>query len=89
MIIFFGFEMNYAFEKAIEIAEKKSSLVDEKISSVRLVYIGNKDESAIEDAAKEILDFAENGDLILLKGSRGMGLERILPKIGMAEGAES
>ena len=89
MIIFFGFEMNYAFEKAIEIAQKKSSLADEKISSVRLIYIGNKDESAIEDASKEILDFAESGDLILLKGSRGMGLERILPKIGMAEGVQS
>ena len=89
MIVFFGFEMNYAFEKAVSIAQKKSSLADEKISSVRLIYIGNKDESAVEDAAKEILDFAENGDLILLKGSRGMGLERILPKIGMGEGVSS
>jgi len=87
MIVFFGFEMNYAFEKAIEIAEKKSSLVDEKISSVRLIYIGNKDEAAVNDAAKEISDFAETGDLIMLKGSRGMGLERILPLIGM--GGES
>ncbi len=87
MIIFFGFEMNFAFEKAIEIAQKKSSLADEKISSVRLIYIGNKDEAAINDAAKEINEFAENGDLILLKGSRGMGLERILPLIGM--GGES
>ncbi|WP_294427912.1 UDP-N-acetylmuramoyl-tripeptide--D-alanyl-D-alanine ligase [uncultured Treponema sp.] len=83
MIIFFGFEMNSAFESAIKIAEKKSSLVDEKISSVRILYIGNKDEAAISDTAREILDFAENGDLILLKGSRGMGLERILPLIGM------
>ena len=87
MIIFFGFEMNYAFEEAIEIAQKKSSLVDEKISSVRLIYIGNKDEEAVKDAAREINEFAENGDLILLKGSRGMGLERILPLIGM--GGES
>ncbi len=87
MIIFFGFEMNFAFEKAIEIAQKKSSLADEKISSVRLIYIGNKDDAAISDTAKEINEFAENGDLILLKGSRGMGLERILPLIGM--GGES
>ncbi|MCR4822720.1 MAG: UDP-N-acetylmuramoyl-tripeptide--D-alanyl-D-alanine ligase [Treponema sp.] len=83
MIIFFGFEMKYAYEKAVEIAEKKESLADEKISSVRLIYIGNKDEAAISDSAKEINDFAEKGDLILLKGSRGMGLERILPLIGM------
>ena len=87
MIIFFGFEMNYAFEKAVEIAQKKESLTDEKISSVRLIYIGNKDEAAINDTAKEINEFAEAGDLILLKGSRGMGLERILPPIGM--GGES
>lgn len=87
MIIFFGFEMNCAFEKAVEIAERKESLANEKISSVRLIYIGNKDESAIKDTAKEILGFAEPGDLILLKGSRGMGLERILPEIGM--GGES
>ncbi|WP_407428206.1 UDP-N-acetylmuramoyl-tripeptide--D-alanyl-D-alanine ligase [Treponema sp.] len=83
MIIFFGFEMNYAFEKAVELAQKKTSLADEKISSVRLIYIGNKDDAAISDASKEINEFAENGDLILLKGSRGMGLERILPLIGM------
>ena len=75
------------YEKAVEIAEKKSSLADEKISSVRLIYIGDKDESAISDAAKEINDFAQEGDLILLKGSRGMGLERVLPLIGM--GGES
>lgn len=87
MIIFFGSEMKYAYEKAVEIAEKKSSLADEKISSVRLIYIGDKDESAISDAAKEINDFAQEGDLILLKGSRGMGLERVLPLIGM--GGES
>jgi len=87
MIIFFGFEMNAAFEKAVEIAQKTTSLADEKISSVRLIYIGNKDEEAIKDSAKEILDFAENGDLIMLKGSRGMGLERLLPLIGM--GGES
>ncbi|MBQ4379024.1 MAG: UDP-N-acetylmuramoyl-tripeptide--D-alanyl-D-alanine ligase [Treponema sp.] len=83
MIIFFGFEMNSAFEKAIEIAQKKESLTDEKISSVRLIYIGNKDGAAINDTAKEINEFAVDGDLILLKGSRGMGLERVLPLIGM------
>ena len=87
LIIFFGFEMNAAYEKAVEIAQKKASLADEKISSVRLIYIGNKDEEAVKDAAREINEFAENGDLILLKGSRGMGLERILPLIGM--GGES
>ena len=83
MVVFFGFEMKAAYEKAVEIAEKKSSLADEKISSVRLVYIGGKDEEAVNDAAKEINEFAEAGDLLLLKGSRGMGLERILPLIGM------
>ena len=83
MVVFFGFEMKAAYEKAVEIAEKKSSLADEKISSVRLVYIGGKDEEAVNDAAKEINEFAEAGDLLLLKGSRGMGLERILSLIGM------
>ena len=87
MLIFFGFEMKAAFEKAVEIAQKKSSLANDKISSVRIIYIGNKDEEAIGDAAKEINAFAGEGDLILLKGSRGMGLERIMPLIGM--GGES
>ena len=87
MLIFFGFEMKAAFEKAVEIAQKKSSLANDKISSVRIIYIGNKDEEAIGDAAKEINAFAGDGDLILLKGSRGMGLERIMPLIGM--GGES
>ena len=83
MVVFFGMEMCAAYEAAVKIAEKKESLADEKISSVRIIYIGNKDEAAVKDAAKEILDFAGEGDFILLKGSRGMGLERILPEIGM------
>ena len=88
MIVFFGFEMSRAFESAVKVAERKSSLADEKISSVRIIYIGGSDDAAVADAAKEIGGFAETGDLILLKGSRGMGLERILPLIGMGgEGA--
>ena len=87
MIVFFGFEMACAFESAVRYAEGREALADDRISSARLVYIGGSDAQAVSSAAEEINGFAGEGDLILLKGSRGMGLERILPEIGMGGGA--
>ena len=78
MIIFFGFEMSYAYDEAIRLLEESG---DEKLASIRIIAIGNKDETAIKNAAEEIENFASEGDFILLKGSRGMGLERIIPLI--------
>jgi len=47
------------------------------------VYAKGRDEDAIQKAADAINNHAKAGDFILLKGSRGVGLERILPLIGM------
>ncbi len=50
-----------------------------KLSETIIVHIPGKDENAINAAAREIKKVAGAGDLILLKGSRGMGLERLIP----------
>ncbi len=50
-----------------------------KNSETIIVHIPGKDENAINAAASEIKKVACAGDLILLKGSRGMGLERLIP----------
>lgn len=47
------------------------------------VYAKGRDENAIKQAADAINGHSKAGDFILLKGSRGIGLERILPLIGM------
>lgn len=89
LIIFFGNEMSYGFEEAVKILNKKASLADEKLSNLRIHYIAGKDEAAISDAAKIINEYASEGDYILLKGSRGMGLERIIPLIETKENSEA
>ncbi len=85
MIVFFGFEMSYAYEEAVKIISGENC---EKYSSLRIVAIGNKDETAIKNAACEIKNFACDGDFILLKGSRGMGLERIIPLLEENDGGK-
>ena len=44
-------------------------------------YIPEHDEDAIAQAGKEILSAAQNGDVVLVKASRGIALERIVPVI--------
>ncbi len=44
-------------------------------------YIPEHDENAIAQAGKEILSAAQNGDVVLIKASRGIALERIVPVI--------
>ena len=67
-----------------EIKNKKRLIIVNKIDLADEEEVRKFDKKVV---SKEINDFAETGDLILLKGSRGMGLERILPLIGM--GGES
>ena len=47
------------------------------------VYVKGRGENAMAQAADAIKSHSSPGDFILLKGSRGVGLERILPLIGM------
>lgn len=44
-------------------------------------YIPEHDENAIETAGKEILSSAKENDVVLIKASRGIALERIIPVI--------
>lgn len=60
----------------IEVIKSKSS---GKKSGMKIVHISGKDENSINAAAEEIKKIADAGDLILLKGSRGIGLERLIP----------
>lgn len=48
-----------------------------------IVSVRGRGEDAVSLAADAINTHAREGDFILLKGSRGVGLERILPLIGM------
>ncbi|MBQ3826447.1 MAG: UDP-N-acetylmuramoylalanyl-D-glutamate--2,6-diaminopimelate ligase, partial [Spirochaetaceae bacterium] len=66
LVIFIGNEMRYAFESA-----KKSA------PNANLLYFAGKDDGIIAEAAAAIKNFANDGDLILLKASRGIGLERL------------
>jgi len=65
-ICFIGDEMKAGFEEAQKVSGK----------AVLKYYAGKSDET-IADAVNEIKEFAVPGDIILIKGSRGMGLERI------------
>jgi UDP-N-acetylmuramoyl-tripeptide--D-alanyl-D-alanine ligase len=65
MLIFVGREMKTAAESAA------------KAGADRILYFPGCDDASIEKVAQSILDFTRDGDFILLKGSRGIGLERI------------
>ncbi len=73
-IIFIGNEMKYAAAAA------KSA------GFTNALYIPDADDNAVELAAQFLIDCVEPGDLLLLKASRGIQLERIIPLIGISEG---
>ncbi|MCK9169064.1 MAG: UDP-N-acetylmuramoyl-tripeptide--D-alanyl-D-alanine ligase [Treponema sp.] len=73
-IIFIGTEMKYAAAAA------KSA------GFTNALYIPDSDDNAMELAAQFLIDCTDDGDLLLLKASRGMQLERIIPLIGVSEG---
>lgn len=64
-IIFVGSEMKYAFEKAKDSAGKK------------IILFESKDDETMKKIAAEIKSFAPEGSTVLIKGSRGIGLERV------------
>ena len=70
LVIFAGNEMKSGFEAF----KKKNPGAESK-------WFPGHDESAVEGIASEIKAFASDGDIILIKGSRGMGLERVTAKI--------
>lgn len=66
-IVFIGTEMKFAFEKASRSSEKK------------IIFIAGNSQDSMEKAAFEVKSFLRGAlnSIVLLKGSRGMGLERV------------
>lgn len=73
LVILVGKEMKSGF-----VALEKNGLKNAK-------YIEQHDENAIEQAGKEILMAAKNDDVVLIKASRGIALERIVSVISGEE----
>jgi UDP-N-acetylmuramyl pentapeptide synthase len=46
-------------------------------SSEAVLSLAGKDQDTIQKAVEKLSSFLQAGDVVLLKGSRGMGLERI------------
>ena len=74
LLIFAGDEMKSAYEKVISDEKFKSSEKTVKYFS------GHSDET-VQEICNAVTDFAQPGDIILIKASRGMGLERITEKL--------
>lgn len=68
LVIFAGNEMSAGYEKA-------------KALAVKCEYVSGNSESSIKKIADIINNFSSSGDFILLKGSHGMGLDRIIPLV--------
>jgi UDP-N-acetylmuramoyl-tripeptide--D-alanyl-D-alanine ligase len=69
LVIFIGSQMRYAAAAAKSAAFSKS------------IYIPESDDDGMMLAAQFIIDGISDGNLLLLKGSRGMQLERLIPLI--------
>lgn len=72
-LIFIGKEMSFAFDEAKKYTDEKSCR--------KILYVENKDDAGVEKICSEVKAFASDGDILLVKGSRGMGLERISKKL--------
>ncbi len=52
-----------------------------KLGFKNIKYFPNSDENSINEVGKEVLSCAKNEDVILIKASRGIALERVIPVI--------
>ncbi len=73
MIVFVGPEMKSGFEEAKKLLPAGKE--------IKLVHVEDYSIESMENAASEINSFSADGDFVLLKGSRGVGLERLMPLI--------
>ncbi|WP_191013973.1 UDP-N-acetylmuramoyl-tripeptide--D-alanyl-D-alanine ligase [Treponema zioleckii] len=71
MIVFVGTEMASGFDEAKKLSGNGQN--------TKLIHVDDYSLQSIEKAASEINSFASDGDFVLLKGSRGVGLERLMP----------
>lgn len=66
LVIFVGTEMKYAYDAAVK-----------NNCKAECVYLEDKADESIEKACEKINSFASEKDIVLVKGSRGIGLERL------------
>src|SRR5574344_1000071 len=59
-----------------EMAEGAKAAIKENLGAT-VIQISGRNDEAMQKAAEAVHAFAREGDMILIKGSRGMGLERI------------
>lgn len=69
LLVLIGEEMKYGYEAAV-----RAGFTNAK-------YIASHDENAMKEAGKDILETAKENDVVLIKASRGIALERIVPLI--------
>lgn len=70
-VIFVGPEMKAAYEKLSQLAK----------NNIQIEYFEKNDEKFYSLAAEKIISFVQNDDVVLLKGSHSMALEKIIPLI--------
>ena len=73
LLILIGEEMKHGYEAAVRVGFLNSK------------YIPGHDEDAMNEAAESILKFAKEKDMVLLKASHGIALERIIPIISAGD----
>lgn len=75
--VFIGHSMRSAYEKATLRGFEKA------------LYIEESDETSLFKAAAAVMDHSKDGAVILLKGSRGLALERLVPLLSKNGAGES
>ena len=90
-VFFVGAEMRAAYDVVARAGDRAACNGDASAhvtKPVQAEYIASHDDSAIALLAQKINALARAGDLVLLKGSNGMGLARLVPLL-TGGGAES